>query len=224
MQREDCRIHCHLLSRKKSQRLLSIWTILILLSFPVIVRGQICTIDAGCFPPIGNLALGRTINASSTCIQGSQYCIFGTPGPDCFTCEPNGLFSPTSLSDNNNGSFWLSEIGSDESVTLQIDFEAPVLFEGMTMVWVSPRPQSMILERSHDNGQTWHVYRYYSASCVTSFMMEDTADFTSSTIFNSTDPICTSVESRLTPETNGLVSNYSQHVTCTWSCRMIIFP
>ena len=163
-----------------------------------------CTDQSGCFPPVRNLALGRTINVSSTCISGSTFCILNQ-GCDATTniCNPETTHSPTNINDENNGSLWISEIGSNDIVTLQIDLEAPVLFESMTIVWASARPQSMVLERSQDNGQSWQVYRYYSASCNSTFMLPE-AEF--STNFNSTDAICTMRESFINPSFDGLVS------------------
>ena len=77
------------------------------------------------------------------------------------------------------------------------------------MVWGSARPQSMVLERSKDNGENWEFYRYYSASCDSDFGLPDTS-ITPDSTFSSTDAICTSAESSLDPTTNGLVCG-----TCT---------
>lgn len=165
-----------------------------------------CVDNSGCFPPVGNLALGRSINASSTCASGSEYCIFLTPGPQCEPCLPDSVNSPSSINDNNNNTSWYSEIGPGGLITsLQIDFEAPALFQEMTMVWHSLRPRTMLLERSQDFGATWQVYRYYSSSCLDSFMLPDTP-VTDSSLFNTTTPICTGSDSQLLPFTNGLVS------------------
>lgn len=179
--------------------------ILLPLLLSTAANGQLsCTNDAGCFPPTGNLALGRTVNASSTCTAGDELLIFGTD--TVVVCDPGDTHSSTRINDNNNGTVWVSEIGVPDSiVTLQLDFEAPVLFNRMTMVWGSVRPRSMVLERSGDNGQTWQIYRYYSASCTSSFMLPDTPVIPGLSQFNSTDAICTSVESGFNPATNGLV-------------------
>lgn len=164
-----------------------------------------CTDSSGCFPPVGNLATGRSINVSSTCAVGSEYCIFFSSGPDCSSCLPESSNSPASINDNNNGTAWYSGIGSNSETTqMQIDFEAPVMFQGMTMVWQSVRPRSMLLERSQDFGVTWQVYRFYSSSCQDSFMLPDTF-VTDTSIFNTTSPICTSTQSQLFPFQDGLV-------------------
>lgn len=164
-----------------------------------------CTGNSGCFPLIGNLATGRSINVSSTCGDGSEYCTFFSSGP-CLTCLPGSTNSPSSINDNNNNTAWYSAIGPESvTTTMQIDFEAPILFENMTIVWQSVRPRSMILERSQDFGATWQVYRYYSSSCPDSFMIPEIV-VTDSSVFNSTDPICTSAQSQLFPVQGGLVS------------------
>lgn len=198
-----CRLHYNFISRRIKRALL-LWTLLLILSLSSTCNGQ-CSNSEGCFPPVGNLALGRTVSTTSTCSSGSQFCIFGSP--DCFPCNPNTTHSISNINDNNNGTVWLSEIGSisEPFVTLQLDFEAPILFERSVLVWQSARPQSMVLERSHDNGQTWIPYRYYSASCNSSFMLPNTP-VAPDTVLSSTEAICTSVESQQFPTTNGLVS------------------
>ena len=196
---------CKPLIPRRIERGLLLWTLLLLFLQSSTCNGQ-CSNSAGCFPPVGNIALGRTVGSTSTCSSGSQFCIFGLPSADCFPCNPNTTHSLSNINDNNNGSVWLSEIGSSSNITLQLDFEAPILFERTVLVWQSARPQSMVLERSHDNGETWIPYRYYSASCNSSFMLPNTT-VTSDTVLSNTEAICTNVESRLFPVTNALVSN-----------------
>ena len=208
-------MHNHFISRRIKTVLLS-WMLLLILSQSSSCNGQ-CSNSAGCFPPVGNLALGRTVSSTSTCSSGSEFCIFGSSV--CDFCDPNTTHLISNINDNNNGTVWLSEIGSLSEVTLQLDFEAPVLFERSVLVWQSARPQSMVLERSHDNGQTWIPYRYYSASCNSSFMLPNTP-MTPDTILGSTDAICTSLESQLFPTTNGLVS---QTLTCIQSMQRMAF-
>ena len=170
------------------------WPLLLL---STAVRGQPpCTDEAGCFPATGNLALGRMVDASSICTAGSEALLFGTT--TTISCDPNDQHSPNGLSDNNNRTFWISEIGGDSVVTLRLDFESSILFNQMTMVWASARPRSMVLERSGDNGESWQVYRYYSAFCDDDFGLPDTTPDSISTM----DAICTSAESSIT---NGLV-------------------
>ena len=152
---------------------------------------QACTNNAGCFPPVGNLALGRTIQVNSTCAQNELFCLL--LASQCAQCSPNDLHSAASLNDDDNSTFWVSEIGPEVGeVELRLDFENPVRFQDMTLVWQSIRPVAMTLERSCDNGLTWSVYRYYALDCQLSFMMEDTYVVNLMQPFNGTTPICTS--------------------------------
>lgn len=110
-------------------------------------------------------------------------------------CKAESAHSAESLNDNDDSTFWVSEIGTNVSeVSLSLDFEAPVLFQGTTLVWKSTRPVAMTLERSCDYGETWSVYRYYALSCSLSFMMEDTFNVDPSL---GTTPICSSREIEL---------------------------
>ena len=189
--------HQHLFTRPT----IKMTSILVLLNFFVLCletasAQQNCTNSLGCFPPIGNLALGRTIHASSTCMENDSFCLF--LGSECSVCSPDEEHSARSINDNDNFTFWVSEIDpSSREVSLQLDFEGPVLFQGMAMVWESIRPSAMVLERSCDYGQTWSVYRYYALNCAAAFMMIDTYVGANILPFNGTTPVCTSVQTEL---------------------------
>lgn len=169
-----------------------------------------CTDQFGCFPPVGNLAQGRTVNASSTCTSGSTFCLQGQGCAPEFVCNQNSTHSSSNINDGNAGSIWISEIGLNDGdiVTIQLDFEAPVLFESMEVEWASARPRSMVFERSKDNGQTWQPYRYYSSSCNFTFMLPES----SGTSFTSMDAICTAAESTSIPYSGGLVCDLLSHM------------
>lgn len=206
MDGDICKMHACLLSpghRRQTALISNTLAILalLLMLYPTVSHSQ-CTED--CFPPIGNLATGRTVRTNSECSAGDSFCIHGTS--DCNnTCNPS-LHSIASINDGNNGTAWISTIGPNSTqTTLQLDFEAPILFYSMNMLWKSTRPRSMVLERSSDNGSNWVPYRYYSNSCLNDFalMPEETIP---GTTFNSTDAICTAGQSAIFPNTNGMVS------------------
>lgn len=137
------------------------------------------------------------------CSFDDQFCISNSQ--DCFACNPNSTHSISNINDGNNGTAWISVIGPNSiEASLRLDFESPVLFDSMTMLWKSVRPQSMVLERSRDGGSTWLPYRFYSASCVATFM-EPQQNVFPGVQFNSTDAICTASESQLNPASNGEV-------------------
>lgn len=93
-------------------------------------------------------------------------------------------------------------------MSLQLDFEGPVFFRDMTLVWQSVHPVAMVLERSCDYGETWSVYRYYALNCQVAFMLEDTFIDDNTPPFNGTAPICTSVQTEilLFSDTDSVVS------------------
>ena len=225
METDLCIYHCKLLNLQKinhtpnrqshsshprtiTKLFPSLIVCLVLVSLPMGCSSQ-CTQQAGCFPPVGNLAVGRTVNTSSTCSTGTEYCVF--PTTDCFSCMPNTTNSLANINDNDESTSWLSQIGQRSSpAVLQFDFEAQFIFEETALVFGSIRPTTMILERSQDFGVTWEVYRYYSTSCNAAFILPDTfVNDNTVTVFDSLDPICTSSQSLLFPFTGGRVSPYA---------------
>lgn len=179
-----------------------ITTCLVLVSLASVSHSQ-CTGQGNCFPPVGNLAIGRAINASSTCLSGMEYCTFLSSR--CESCLPDTAHSPAAINDNDESTFWVSRIGADFPSVLQFDFEAPFLFEETTLVFNSLLPSTMVLERSSDYGVTWNVYRYYSTRCLAMFNLPDTL-INENTHFDSLNAICTSSETPIITFTSGRVS------------------
>ncbi len=176
-----------------------------LVSSPLGCNSQ-CTETTGCFPPVGNLAIGRTVTTESTCTMGSEYCIILQPDVDCLTCSPNVTNYPANINDNDESTVWVSQIGpSSAPSVLQFDFESEFLFESTSIVFDSVRPRAMVLEYSRDQGATWEVYRYYSTRCVETFGLSDIF-VDEDTVFDTLDPICTSTDSLFFPFTGGTVS------------------
>ena len=216
MDRGICKTHTHLLRLQRSRQqqtlpshplaILSLLLLVFLCQAPTLCQAQ-CSDSVGCFPSLGNLARGRTVETDSQCSDGDFFCLQGTT--DCSNSCRSSSHSASSINDGNNGTAWISSIGSASSsnATLQLDFQEPVLFEEMTLLWKSSRPRSMVLERSRDRGLTWEVYRYYSTSCETDFGLEPMnmvpQDITS------TDAICTASQSTLFPNTNAEVRLHS---------------
>ena len=230
MDRRICKMHAHLLrlqrSRQQGQTLsyggsLATPSLLFLVLFvshsPTLSTAQ-CSDSVGCFPPSGNLATGRTVFTSSQCSDGDFFCIHDTT--DCSNTCSSTSHSAASINDGNTGTAWISYIGSageGSNVTLQLDFVEPVLFEAMRMIWKSPRPQAMVLERSNDRGLTWEAYRYYSSSCLSDFGLNPIVTLPE----DGTEAICTQTQSTIIPSTNGEVRsiNPSAHVSATHAVK-----
>lgn len=165
-----------------------------------------CTLETGCFPQIGNLAIGRTVSTESTCTTGTEYCIFLQSDTDCLTCLPNTTNSPSNINDNDETTVWISQIGPTATpAVLQLNFESEFLFESTSIVFDSVRPHTMVLEYSRDQAATWEVYRYYSTECMAMFELSDTF-VGENAMFDTLDPICTSDDSLFFPFTGGTVS------------------
>ena len=217
MDRSVCRMHTQLLrnlqrSRKRSLSstnslgTLSLLLLVLLSHSPSLSLAQ-CTSTAGCFPSLGSLALGRTVLTDSQCTDGDSFCLPETT--DCSNNCRSSSHSVDSINDGNNGTAWISSIGSSSSsVTLQLDFQEPVLFVEMVLLWKSSRPRAMVLEKSRNRGDTWEVYRYYSTSCLSDFGLTPMETYPSVQFF-STVAICTASQSTLFPSTNAEVNLYS---------------
>ena len=140
-----------------------------------------CTDAAGCWPPLGNLANGRTISATTSGSQG-----------EIFSCSESSQPSDC-LNDGKSSTQWqtkpIGSTGFQGPVYLTLSFKQYVVIENMSVWWpqfISPR--AFILERSTDFGQKWSAYRYYSTNCYNIFGKTATPPFSSPP--NAVDAIC----------------------------------
>ena len=185
-----------------------------LLLLVVRAMGQ-CNNSAGCFPAIGNIALYRNITTSSTCGENgiTQFIPFGSDGSgglmECLADNPSLAYPASNINDGRLDTSWQSDINMT-NVTVQLDLEGPMLFESSIIVWSTPRPSAMIIERSSDYGLNWSPYRFFATDCShfcmlyddLSFCINDTANttvITPDTILLSTDPVCTTMDSTVFP-------------------------
>ncbi|XP_065918231.1 laminin subunit beta-1-like isoform X1 [Dysidea avara] len=189
-------------------------TIVTLLFLLVRILGQ-CDNSAGCFPPTSNIALFRNISTSSTC--GENGTTFFTPAlagngmQICSADDPAVAYPASNINDNDTTTAWQSDTGVT-NVTVQLVLEGPMLFESLTIVWSTPRPSAMIIERSSDIGNTWVPYRFYSTNCVDFFMINSTL-ITRDTILVSTEAVCTDTESTVFPTSGSEITfDVSSHL------------
>uniref|UniRef100_A0A8C0IMU9 Netrin-1 n=1 Tax=Chelonoidis abingdonii TaxID=106734 RepID=A0A8C0IMU9_CHEAB len=144
-----------------------------------------------CNPPVGNLATGRTPVSLTTCGQNSTelYCFYpdqhllhwasqGCGQPRCTKCnanQPDNTHLPSDMTDDfflNPGSWWQSAQGVHRE-EIRLDLETAFYLTHVIVVFKSPRPAAMVLERSQDNGQTWRPYKYFSVNCTATFGLQD---------------------------------------------------
>ncbi|KAM9377301.1 netrin-4-like isoform 3-T3 [Pholidichthys leucotaenia] len=135
-----------------------------------------------CNPRMGNLALGRVLSTRSVCGFNSSepFCFYkqtfaprsreSCPAAKCGRCHagvPSRAHPPSAMSDSSfrhPDTWWQSAEGATEE-TLQLDLETEFLFTHLILVFRSPRPAAMVLERSQDRGRTWKTLGYFARNC-----------------------------------------------------------
>uniref|UniRef100_A0A667ZHW3 Netrin 4 n=1 Tax=Myripristis murdjan TaxID=586833 RepID=A0A667ZHW3_9TELE len=167
-----------------------------------------------CNPRMGNLALGRVLTTRSVCGSNSSepYCFYkqaaaprsreACPAPKCSKCNaaiPSQAHPPLAMSDSSfryPDTWWQSAEGVKEE-TLQLDLETEFYFTHLILVFRSPRPAAMVLERSQDHGRSWKTLRYFAGDCEAAFGLAEEAEESGAT--------CTSKYSGALPCTRGEV-------------------
>nr|KAF6496768.1 netrin 4 [Rousettus aegyptiacus] len=135
---------------------------------------------------MGNLALGRKLWADTTCGQNTTelYCFYSENTdltcrqPKCDKCnaaQPHLAHLPAAMADS---SFrfprtWWQSAEDVHREKIQLDLEAEFYFTHLIMVFKSPRPAAMVLDRSQDFGKTWKPYKYFATNCSATFGLED---------------------------------------------------
>ncbi|XP_036615819.1 netrin-4 isoform X2 [Trichosurus vulpecula] len=150
------------------------------------VTGVSSHCEKACNPRMGNLALGRRLWADSTCGRNSTelYCSYSENTdltcrpPKCDKCNaahPHLAHLPSSMADSSfrfPRTWWQSAEDAHRE-KIQLDLETEFYFTHLIMVFKSPRPAVMVLERSQDFGKTWKPYKYFAANCSATFGLED---------------------------------------------------
>ncbi|XP_050791374.1 netrin-4 isoform X2 [Gopherus flavomarginatus] len=168
-----------------------IWLI-VLLRCSAVAAGLSSVVGVGshcekaCNPRMGNLAHGRRLWTDSTCGHNSTefYCSYSENAdltckrPKCDKCNAahaHLAHPPSAMADS---SFrlprtWWQSAEDVHKERIQLDLEAEFYFTHIIMVFKSPRPAAMVLERSQDFGKTWKPYKYFSTNCSATFGLED---------------------------------------------------
>lgn len=143
--------------------------------------------NRACNPRMGNLALGRRVLTQTVCgNNGSElHCFYSDPDSNlacspakCTKCNAGlphlshlaGAMSDSSFRHPNT---WWQSAGGVESETVQLDLETEFYFTHLILVFRSPRPAAMTLERSQDFGRTWRMMQYYATNCSAAFRLEE---------------------------------------------------
>ncbi|KAM9520354.1 laminin subunit beta-3 isoform 1-T3 [Guaruba guarouba] len=155
------------------------WALFVLLAAPQVLGAQGACSHGACYPPTGDLLLGRAhlLRASSTCglSKPETYCTpYGEWSMRCCRCDSrlphayNGHRVENVLSSAGPSRWWQSQNGI-ERVSLQLDLDQTFQLGSILLHFRSPLPAAMLIERSTDFGQSWDVYQYLASDCATAF-------------------------------------------------------
>lgn len=150
------------------------------------VAGVSSRCEKACNPRMGNLALGRKLWTDTTCGQNATelYCFFREKTdltcqqPTCDKCnaaQPHLAHQPAAMADSpfRHPRTWWQSAEEVHREKIQLDLEAEFYFTHLIMVFRSPRPAAMVLDRSQDFGKTWKPYKYFATNCSATFGLED---------------------------------------------------
>ncbi|XP_016892232.1 netrin-4 isoform X2 [Cynoglossus semilaevis] len=152
-------------------------------------------VDRACSPPIGNLASGRSLTTLSNCCGN---CSSVTPD----LC-PENKHPSAHMNDNpfsHPATWWASGAGTttqDQHDEIQLDLETQFCFSYVVLVFRSPRPSAMAIERSADFGKTWETLKFFANNCSEEFGLADD--------FSLPGSLCTSRYTSVTPCSGGEV-------------------
>eukprot|EP00079_Xenopus_tropicalis_P034363 XP_017948134.1 PREDICTED: netrin-4 [Xenopus tropicalis] len=179
--------------------------------------------EKACNPRMGNLAIGRSLWTETTCGHNNTELSCTYQGyieqtctePKCDKCNaalPRLSHPPSAMADSSfkiPRTWWQSAKDIHREV-IRLDLETEFYFTHLIMVFKSPRPAAMILERSQDFGVTWMPYKYFSINCSATFAMEDD--------IQEKGALCTSRYSHAFPCTGGEVN-----IFCVYLYRKFSF-
>ncbi|KAH8295550.1 hypothetical protein KR044_011464 [Drosophila immigrans] len=135
-----------------------------------------------CIPDFVNAAYDAPVVASSTCGDQQRYCEFSTPAApaselQCHSCEAQNN-SPrflTDLNNSNNVTCWRSAPivggggggsgGDNVTLTLSLGKKYELTYVSLQFCPKAPRPDSLVIYKSSDYGQSWQPFQYYSSQC-----------------------------------------------------------
>lgn len=142
--------------------------------------------EKACNPRMGNLAHGRALRTETACGRhaAESFCAYTEDTarrcqpPACGRCSGAhaGLaHPPAAMADSpfRRPRTWWQAAGDTPQETIRLDLEAAFYFTHLILVFKSPRPAAMVLERSQDFGKTWKPYKYFAANCSAAFGLED---------------------------------------------------
>lgn len=176
--------------------------------------------DHACSPPIGNLASGRTLHTLSGCWGNSSH--HHSPSPHSPVTPhlcPKDTHPPAHMTDDpflHPDTWWESGAGTalqPEHDEIRLDLETKFCLSYVVVVFRSPRPAAMAIERSLDFGKTWQPLKLFAHNCSAEFGLSDD--------FSQPGSLCTSRYTSATPCRGGEVRQYAQRANAVCCSRSI---
>ncbi|ERE72643.1 laminin subunit beta-3 [Cricetulus griseus] len=153
--------------------------LLLWLALPGLLHAQQDCSRGACYPPVGDLLIGRTqlLRASSTCgmTKPETYCTqYGEWQMKCCKCDsrlPHNYNSHRveNVAPSSGPMRWWQSQNDVNPVSLQLDLDKRMQLQDIMMDFKSPMPAGMLIERSSDFGKTWRVYQYLATDCASTF-------------------------------------------------------
>ncbi|XP_023422897.1 laminin subunit beta-3 [Cavia porcellus] len=153
--------------------------LLLFFALPGFLHAQNACSRGACYPPVGDLLIGRTqfLQASSTCglTKPETYCTqYGEWQMKCCKCDsrlPHNYNSHRveNVASSSGPTRWWQSQNDVSPVSLQLDLDRRFQLQGITMDFKGPVPAGMLIERSSDFGRTWRVYQYLADDCTSTF-------------------------------------------------------
>ncbi|XP_075385959.1 laminin subunit beta-3 [Tenrec ecaudatus] len=153
--------------------------LLLIFALPSLVHTQQACSRGACYPPVGDLLIGRTqfLQASSTCglTKPETYCtLYGEWKMKCCKCDsrlPHNYNSHRveNVASSSGHTRWWQSQNDVNPVSLQLDLGRKFQLQDITMDFQGPVPAGMLIERSSDFGKTWKVYQYLATDCTSTF-------------------------------------------------------
>ncbi|XP_008058180.1 laminin subunit beta-3 [Carlito syrichta] len=153
--------------------------LLLCFTLPGLLCAQQACSRGACYPPVGDLLIGRTqfLRASSTCglTKPETYCTqYGEWQMKCCKCDsrlPHNYNSHRveNVASSSGPTRWWQSQNDVSPVSLQLDLDRRFQLQDIMMEFKGPMPAGMLIERSSDFGKTWRVYQYLAADCTSTF-------------------------------------------------------
>uniref|UniRef100_A0A8C8ZZ34 Laminin subunit beta-3 n=1 Tax=Prolemur simus TaxID=1328070 RepID=A0A8C8ZZ34_PROSS len=153
--------------------------LLLCFALPGLLCAQQACSRGACYPPVGDLLVGRTrfLRASSTCglTKPETYCTqYGEWQMKCCKCDsrlPHNYNSHRveNVASSSGPMRWWQSQNDVNPVSLQLDLDSRFQLQDIMMEFKGSTPAGMLIERSSDFGKTWRVYQYLAADCTSAF-------------------------------------------------------